>query len=204
MKAAITVIAAMIWITGCNREAKQDQSESSGEAAARQTEEEARQTGRDMEEAGKQSGSKVEEEGRQTSRDIKEGAEKAGAKTQEEARQSGRDIKEGAQAAGSKTKEEARQTSRDIKEAVSGDQAKTDADKQLNARIREALKKDKAVASEADDVDIRTENGKVELQGTVTSKEAKQEIARIAGDIAGKTMVQDKVKVAERVGTGPE
>lgn len=204
MKAAIAAIAAMIWITGCNKEAKQDQGETSGEAAARQTEEETRQTGRDMEEAGKQSGSKIEEEGRQTSRDVGEGASKAGSKAKEEARQSGRDIKEGAQAAGSKTKEEVRQTSRDIKEAVSGDQGKTEADKKLNARIREALKQDKTVASEAGDVDIRTENGKVELQGTVTSKEAKQGIARIAGDIAGKTMVQDKVKVAERVGTGPE
>lgn len=182
MKAAIAAIAAMIWITGCNREAKRDQGETSGEAAARQAKEEARQTGRD----------------------IKEGAEDAGAKVQEEARQSGRDIKEGAQKAGAKTKEEVRQTSRDIKEAVAGDRGKTEADRKLNARIREALNKDNTVASEADDVDIRTENGKVELQGTVTSKDAKQGIARIAGDIAGKAQVVDKVKVAERVGTGPE
>lgn len=182
MKAAIAAMAAIIWMTGCNREAKRDQGETSGEAAARQAEEETRQTGRD----------------------IKEGAGKAADKVQEEARQSGRDIKEGARKAGAKTTEEVRQTSRDIKEAVAGDQGTTEADKKLNTRIRDALNKDKAVASDADDVDIRTGNGKVELQGTVTSKEAKQGIARIAGEIAGKTQVVDKVKVAERVGTGPE
>lgn len=51
MKAAIFTVAAIIGFIGCNREAKRDAEGTSGEAAqsaAEKTEEEARQTGRDI------------------------------------------------------------------------------------------------------------------------------------------------------------
>ena len=49
---------------------------------------------------------------------------------------------------------------------------------------------------------IEAENGKVELEGTVTSQEAKAKISRIASRLAGAKNVTDGVKVAEQVGTG--
>jgi osmotically-inducible protein OsmY len=122
----------------------------------------------------------------------------------DESRQSARDAREGATKAGNKVAEETRQTTGDIKDALAGDRGRTAADKKLTARIRTALKKDKDVARDAGDVNIDTENGKVRLRGTVTSKEAKSQIARIASDIAGKAKVDDDVKVAERVGAGTQ
>lgn len=223
MKAAIAAISAMIWITGCNKEADRENG-NAGESAAREAAEESREAGTELNEAGKPAGSKVGdgarrtgtdagesgnkadieigEEARQTGRNV-EGPGKVGDKIREESRQTGRDIREGADRAGAKAGEEARQTGRDLGEAMArGDAGKTDADRQLTARIRAALKADKDVAAEAGDVRIRTENGSVNLVGTVTSKDAKEDIARIAGDIAGKAKVDDDLKVAERVGAG--
>jgi X-X-X-Leu-X-X-Gly heptad repeat protein len=193
---------------------------------------EARQTGNDVREGAGQLTDKTKEEARQTNRDIREGADKVGSsegpagrdvhardvndgadkategagqltdKTKEEARQTNRDIKEGADAASGKVREEARQTNRDLKEAVGMDEGETAADKQLITRIRTALKADKDVAAEARDIRIEAENGEVDLEGTVTSKEIKDGIVRVARKIAGATKVDDEMKVAERVGAG--
>jgi osmotically-inducible protein OsmY len=141
-------------------------------------------------------------EARQTGRDIKEGAQAATSKAQEEARQSGRDVKEGTASATSKAREETRQSARDVGEAAGMDKSTTEADRNLTARIRTALKADKDVASEQDDIRIITDKGEVKLIGTVTSKEVKSEISRIAKDVAGMTKVNDEMKVAERVGSG--
>jgi osmotically-inducible protein OsmY len=209
------------------REAGEESREAArqAEAGAVKTEDaasrEARQTGNDVREGAGQLTDKTAEEARQTNRDIREGADKVGSsegpagrdvhardvsegadKATEGARQSTRDVKEGAGVLTDKAKEEARQTNRDIKEAVGMDEGKTAADKQLVARIRTALKGDKDVAVEAREVRIESENGKVELEGTVTSKEAKDAIVRIARNIAGATKVDDELKVAERVGAG--
>lgn len=190
MKAMTMAMAAMIGFTACNREAKRED-----EAAAREA-------AREAEAGAVNAGDAASREARQTGNDIREGAGQLTDKAAEEARQSGRDIREGAGALTDKAKEEARQTNRDIKEAMALDDGKTAADKQMITRIRGALKNDKEVAAESRDVRIIAKDGKVSLTGTVTSKEAKDGIARISREIAGATKVDDEVKVAERVGAG--
>lgn len=215
MKALMVAMAAMIGFTACNKEAKREGDAAAGEGreAAREAEagavkaedaasREARQTGNDVREGAGQLTDKASEESRQSGRDIREGADKAGARTAEETRQTTRDVKEGAGSATDKVREEARQTNRDLKEAMSMDDGKTAADKQIITRIRTALRADKDVASESRDVRIIAKDGEVTLEGTVTSKEAKEGIARVSRKIAGATKVDDEVKVAERVGAG--
>lgn len=143
-----------------------------------------------------------DEAARQAGDDVREGGGQLTDKAAEEARQTTRDIGEGADAATGKVREEARQTSRDVKEAMAMDDAKTDADKQIISRIRTALRADKVAAAESRDVRIIAKDGKVTLEGTVASQEAKDGIARVSRKIAGATRVDDEVKVAERVGAG--
>ncbi|MDQ3003345.1 MAG: BON domain-containing protein [Fibrobacterota bacterium] len=224
MRAAILAVSAMIGLTACNKEAKRDANDASAEAQeeARQTNrdikegtakatDEAHQAGRDAQQAGHDAKTGAANEADQVGRKAESSARDQGAREvtgavvdsiRGEIRQTSRDIKEGTQAATAKVGEEYRQTTRDIGEAIGLDKSTTDADKALTARIRKALKADKDVASEAGDIRIITDKGEVKLLGTVTSKDVKSEISRIAKDVAGMTKVNDEMKVAERVGTG--
>ena len=195
----------MIVFTACNREAKRDADASNptlrnGDSLT--LSEEARSEGRQMEKDASGAANKMGEEARQTGRDVKEGAKEAGSKVKEEARQSGRDLKEGANAAGAKVGEEARQASRDAKRAFEGDNAATAKDKEIITRIRAAWSKDAEAAKEADEIDIAVNQGAVVLKGTVTSTDAKSEMARIAKKESGVTKVTDEIQLAERVGAG--
>lgn len=207
----------MIGFTACNKEAKRDANDASAKA-----QEEARQTNRDIKEGSAKATDEARQAGRDTTTGAAQDADEVGRKAESsardqgaregtsavvdsirgEVRQSARDIKEGAQSATAKAREEFRQSARDISEAAGLDKSTTDADKALTARIRKALKADKDVASEAGDIRIITDKGEVKLLGTVTSKDVKSEISRIAKDVAGMTKVNDEMKVSERVGAG--
>lgn len=219
MKAAIVALSAMIGMTACNREAKEGQpgaeksqpgaqtsqtdaqTDKTG-SAGKKIEEEARQTGRDIGEATDKAVSKTEEEARQTSRDVGEATDKAVSKTEEEARQSSRDAGEGADKTKQAVSKEAAALAAAAAKPMPGDVAVTKTDKQLLANIRRSLASDRDVTTESKDVRIKVDNGQVGLEGTVTSKKIKDEIARITKGAAGETKVKDNVKVAEQVGTG--
>lgn len=193
MKAAILAMSAlvgMMGMTACNREAK-DGGEGGASNTTEKIKEEARETGREIGQATDKAVDKTKEETRQAARDVKEGAEKLVSKTEQGAKQAGGAAKEkeGAakQAAGG---------------LMPGDDAETDSDRQLVAKIRMQLAADKEIASEARDVRIDADSGKVELEGTVTSQEAKAKIGRVVGRLAGPKNVKDELKVAEQVGTG--
>ncbi|MDB5105135.1 MAG: hypothetical protein JWP91_2824 [Fibrobacteres bacterium] len=230
MKAAILAISAIIGMTACNREAKRDANDASAKTAeeARQTNRDVKE-GADnaanstdkaaadtRDEAAKaadkdhynNSGTSAiidslrGEKGAATGK-ATEGGKTASGKVNEESRQSTRDVKEGAQTVGGKIQEEARQTTRDVGDVVGGDKGVTEADKKTLTRLRAALKDDKKASKDADDVKITVDNGKVRLHGTVASPEAKKEIARVAGKVAGgASKVSDEMKVTERVGAG--
>lgn len=195
--AAMAAMTAIIGFTACNREAARD-----GEAAAKEAPEAGSEAVRDVGAGAAGAGDATAREARQTGNDIREGGGQITDKAAAEARQTTRDVKEGAGAAADKIQEEARQTGRDMKEVMAGDEGKTESDKQIITRIRGAVHADKDMSGEARDVRIIAKEGKVTLEGTVTSTEAKAGIARISREIAGATKVEDEVKVSVRVGSG--
>lgn len=220
---AMAAMGVMIGMTACNKKSEESASkdirEESGEAiqdiketaqaSAEKVREEAAQTTRDIKEGADKAVSKVKEESRQATRDAKEGTQTAAEKTREESRQATRDTKEGA----SNVKQEARQTARDIDEAARnsvalakaprpGDVGATKVDEQIIARIRAELSKHNDISSEVKDIAIKADNGKITLNGTVTSSEIRREMARITGKEEGVKSVNNELKVAERVGAG--
>ena len=77
------------------------------------------------------------------------------------------------------------------------DQAKnTKSDLELTAEIRRAVVDDKALSTNAHNVKIIVENGKVTLKGPVASAAEKASIAKKASTIAGKGKVVDEMAVA--------
>jgi osmotically-inducible protein OsmY len=182
MKAVILAVSALIWFTGCNKKDNQ---------AARDN-------------AAAESAAKEAEVTREAMKDTLQSNKSMVDKAKEEARQAGRDISEGTASAAAKTKEEALKAGNKVENVFLKDKGITEADAKINEKIRAALKKDRDVAKEASDINIVTENGAVSLHGTVTSASIRDEIIRIAVDVAGRTKVGSDIKVAERVGTGPD
>lgn len=188
MKAAILAMSAA-WALGmaaCNREAKDGSGGRAADtaSAAGKIGEQARETGREIAAATGKAVEKTEEETRQAARDVKEGAGKLADKAGKGAKRTGDSAQ--AKAGG----------------LMPGDEAETESDRQLVARIRGQLAADKETASEARDIRIDADSGKVELEGTVTSRDAKTKIVRVVNRLAGPKNVKDELKVAERVGTG--
>jgi|GEM_PF-4954998 len=180
MKAAIIAVSALLWMTACNRESKQAAREN---AAAKDSAAAAnREAAKDTNAAGKGMGEKAKEETRQTARDVSEGAATAAGK-----------VKEGANKAGEK-----------VENVFLKDKGLTKEDAKVNERIRAVLKKNKEVSPEAADISLVTQNGEVTLHGTVTSATIRDEAVRLAKNVAGKSKVTSDLKVAERVGTGPD
>ncbi|HKP96987.1 MAG TPA: BON domain-containing protein [Fibrobacteria bacterium] len=187
MRAAIVAISALIGITACNRDAEKAKDKAADAAA--KTGEEARKAG----EYAKEGAEKTGDAAKDAAHAAKEGAEKAGHEAKDAAEEGGHAAKEGAE-----------KTAVAAKALLGMDYGKTEADKQLTSRIRSAIKKDKSIPESEKDMAIRTEDGKVRLTGTLSSREAKDDIVRIATDIAGPSNVKVEIKMAERVGEGPK
>lgn len=190
MKAAIMAVSALICMTGCNRESKQAARDNA--AAAKENVAESREAIRDSSAAAMNSNKTMGEK------------ETMGEKAKEDARETGKDISNGAATAANKAKDMTNKAGEKVEGVFLEDKGLTKTDAVTNEKIRAALKKNKDVAREASDIHIVTENGAVSLHGTVTSATIRDEVIRIAGSVAGKTKVGNDIKVAERVGAGPD
>jgi osmotically-inducible protein OsmY len=209
------VPAVIIGLAACNKTSQEKANETS--ANIKQETSEAVQ---DIKENAQDAAANVKEESREAVANIKENANEAIKDIKQEAGQAGANIREGADVArsdakktsdelraegreaGTSVKTEARQTGRDISEALGMDQARTKADGKLNESIRAALNANKTTARDDDDISLETDNGKVQLKGTVTTEDMKKEIASVVRKVAGTTNVTDNVKVADRIGAG--
>jgi hypothetical protein len=80
---------------------------------------------------------------------------------------------------------------------TAGDQKNNKQDMATTAQIRKALAADKTLSMAAHNVTIVTQNGMVTLRGTVKSAEEKESVASKARDIAGATMVNDSLSIAQ-------
>jgi hypothetical protein len=80
---------------------------------------------------------------------------------------------------------------------TAGDQRNNKQDLAMTAQIRKALTADKTLSTAAHNVTIITQNGMVTLRGTVKSAEEKESIVSKARDIAGATMVNDSLSIAQ-------
>lgn len=187
MKAAIVAVSMVLGLSACNREARKG-----GEGGAADT--------------AVSMGEKMKQGAEKTGEELGEATDKAVAKTKEETRQTARDVKEGAEKLVTKSEKGAKDATESMKHEAgklkSGDKAEAEGDKQLVSKIRAQLEADKELAPEARDIRIGADKGKVKLEGTVTSQEAKTKISRIASRLAGAKNVDDGLKVAEQVGTG--
>ena len=213
------VPAVILGLVACNKTSQEKANET-----ASSVKQEATEAIQDIKENAQDAAAKVKEESREAVSDIKEGAANATDKIRDEAAKAGNGIRgttseksaklakdadkttdelraEGRQTADN-GKVEARQTNRDIHEALGLDQGRTKADEKLNESIRAALKANKTAARDIDDISLETDNGNVQIKGTVTSEEMKKEIAATVRKVAGLTKVTDKVNVADRVGAG--
>lgn len=217
-KAFLFVVpAVIIGLAACNKTSQEKANES-----ASNIRQETKEAVQDIQEGAQNAAAKVKEESREAVSDIKENSAEAAREIRQEGAKAGENIREGTSAksdqardnakkasdalraegsdAADKAKVEARQTGRDISEALGLDQARTQTDKQLNERIRAALSANAITARDDDDVSLETDNGNVQIKGTVTTEDMKKEIAGVVRKVAGITNVTDKVKVADRVG----
>lgn len=81
--------------------------------------------------------------------------------------------------------------------AATNDEAKTDADRALNQSIRQALAADTTLASSASSIQLKTDEGEVKLEGTVTNKDAKKMIEEKVEKIAGVKDVENELEVPD-------
>jgi hypothetical protein len=76
------------------------------------------------------------------------------------------------------------------------DQGMTQADRTLNETIHQALHADAALASASKQVHLRTENGKVTLQGTTATEKEKQDIEAKVEKLSGVKEVDNQLQIA--------
>lgn len=83
-------------------------------------------------------------------------------------------------------------------EVTAGQQSNSKDDIQITRRIRQDVVKDKSLSSNAHNVKIITENGKVTLKGPVRSEQEKEVIEHKAQLVAGVENVQDQLEVVKK------
>lgn len=77
------------------------------------------------------------------------------------------------------------------------DEAKSNkSDVELTAEIRRAVVDDKALSTNAHNVKIIVQNGRVTLKGPVASKSEQAAVAKKAADVVGRAKVTDEMAVA--------
>lgn len=74
-------------------------------------------------------------------------------------------------------------------------QSNVDSDYQLTQRIRQELVQDDSLSTNAQNIQINTENGKVTLEGVVSSAAEKSKVERHAKAAAGSASVENRLRV---------
>lgn len=75
------------------------------------------------------------------------------------------------------------------------DQSETEADRSLTQKIRQSLVDDSALSTNAQNVKVITQNGKVTLRGVVASQEEKDSVAEKARAIPGVLECDNQLEV---------
>lgn len=78
---------------------------------------------------------------------------------------------------------------------TSGDQSNSSSDIKITAAIRRAIMKDDSLSMTAKNVKIITDKGMVTLRGPVKTAAEKTTIARLAGEAAPQSRVDDQLEV---------
>lgn len=84
----------------------------------------------------------------------------------------------------------------DTAAAATSDEAKTDTDRTLNSSIRQALSADPTLSSSTKDIQLKTEEGEVTLEGSVFNKDAKEMIEEKVKKVQGVEDVNNDLEVA--------
>jgi len=78
---------------------------------------------------------------------------------------------------------------------TSGDQAETQADVEVTRRIRRALTSNDQLSTDAKNIKVVTQNGKVTLRGPVKTEEERRTIASVAQQQAGTATIDNQLEV---------
>jgi hyperosmotically inducible periplasmic protein len=81
------------------------------------------------------------------------------------------------------------------RDMTADDQGGSQHDREITQKIRQAIMKDDTLSTNAQNVNIITENGHVTLKGPVNSVEEKARVSRKAWDVAGKKSVTNLLDV---------
>jgi hyperosmotically inducible periplasmic protein len=76
-----------------------------------------------------------------------------------------------------------------------GDQGETQADVELTRRIRRALTSNDQLSTDAKNIKVITQNGKVTLRGPVKTEEERRTIASVAQQQAGTAAIDNQLEV---------
>jgi hyperosmotically inducible periplasmic protein len=90
------------------------------------------------------------------------------------------------------------QRDRNTSEPTADRQKENPTDRQLAQQIRKALMKDKSLSTDAHNVKVIAQNGRVSLKGPVKSDEEKQAVESKAAQIAGSDKVTSEIQVASK------
>jgi osmotically-inducible protein OsmY len=71
-------------------------------------------------------------------------------------------------------------------------------DRQLAQRVEQALREDQQLARVADNIQVKSREGKVKLTGTVNSQDEKQQVERKAGEVTGVQNVENEIQISEQ------
>jgi osmotically-inducible protein OsmY len=85
---------------------------------------------------------------------------------------------------------------RDQRALTAQDQPENDADRQLTARVRQAIVADNQLSTSAHNVKVITANGVVTLRGPVKSDQERAAVAAKAQQVAGVQRVDNQLEVA--------
>jgi osmotically-inducible protein OsmY len=80
--------------------------------------------------------------------------------------------------------------------STAGSSVMSETDRALALRVEDALRKNSALASTAQNVQVQANNGEVILKGSVNNEQEKANIAAEAQKIAGVSKVNNQIEVA--------
>lgn len=78
-----------------------------------------------------------------------------------------------------------------------GDQSENESDVEMTRKIRSAVTDDNSLSTNAQNVKIITQNGKVTLRGPVNNQQERNKILSTAKKIAGQDKVEDQMEVRQ-------
>lgn len=220
MSSVLTITVALAAFAGCRKD-EVEQREERATSAAEQAQERAEQAAESVKEQGEQRAEALREQAKRVEEQAEKKAEvmKEQAEATAEARKDQAEKTAEGQEKQAEAREEAREEAgerrdvdntavnkrdRDDAALTAQDQGETEQDRNLAARIRQAVVKDDSLSMTAKNIKIIARDGKVTLKGPVKTTAERDSLVNKASDIAGRGNVSNQLEVTARPAGGAE